>query len=41
MKRVVPTFHDPEEVNCKAAETREMKEANGGEAPVEAGATVS
>ena len=34
MKRVVPTFHDPEEVNCKAAETREMKEANGGaEAP--------
>ncbi len=29
MKRVVPTFHDPEEVNCKAAETREMMEANG------------
>ena len=29
MKQVVPTFHDPEEVNSKAAETREMKEANG------------
>ena len=30
MKRVVPTFKDPEEVNRKAAETREVKEANGG-----------
>jgi FlaA1/EpsC-like NDP-sugar epimerase len=29
MKQVVPTFRDPEEVNCKASETREMKEANG------------
>ncbi len=29
MKQVVPTFHDPEEVNSKAAETREMMEANG------------
>ena len=28
MKNLVPTFHDPEEVNCKASETREMKEAN-------------
>ena len=29
MKRVVPTFKDPEEVNRKAAETREVREANG------------
>ena len=28
MKRVVPTFLDPEEVNRKAAESREMQEAN-------------
>ena len=42
MKQVVPTFHDPEEVNSKASQTREMKEANGSEeAPAEAGATVS
>jgi FlaA1/EpsC-like NDP-sugar epimerase len=33
MKRVVPTFRDPEEVNRKAAETREMQEANGGDKP--------
>jgi len=30
MKRVVPTFKDPEEVNCKAAEAKEVQEANGG-----------
>ena len=30
MKRVVPTFKDPEEVNRKAAEAREVKEANDG-----------
>ena len=35
MKQVVPTFRDPEEVNSKAAETREMKEANGTEAAKE------
>ena len=29
MKRVVPTFREPEEVNRKAAESREVKEANG------------
>ena len=29
MQQVVPTFRDPEEVNRKASETREMKEANG------------
>ena len=28
MKRVIPTFLDPEEVNRKAAESREMQEAN-------------
>jgi len=28
IKQVVPTFHDPEEVNEKAAKTKEMKEAN-------------
>ena len=26
MAEVVPTFHDPEEVNRKAEETEEMKE---------------
>ena len=36
MKQVVPTFHDPEEVNSKAADTREMKEANGEEKTAEA-----
>ena len=35
MKQVVPTFRDPEEVNRKAAETREMKEANGEDKPAE------
>jgi FlaA1/EpsC-like NDP-sugar epimerase len=35
MKQVVPTFHDPEEVNSKAAETREMKEANSEDKPSE------
>ncbi len=35
MKKVVPTFRDPEEVNCKAAETREMKEANDSIRPSE------
>lgn len=29
MKQVVPTFREAEEVNRKAAETREMQEANG------------
>ncbi|MBQ8448966.1 MAG: polysaccharide biosynthesis protein [Clostridia bacterium] len=28
IKQVVPTFHDPEELNEKAAKTKEMKEAN-------------
>ena len=28
MKQVIPTFRDPEEVNRKAAESREMQEAN-------------
>ncbi len=42
MKQVVPTFRDPEEVNCKADETREMQEANGGEkASAKTGTTVS
>ena len=30
MKQVVPTFKDPEEVNCKAAEAKEVQEVNGG-----------
>ena len=28
MKAVVPTYHDPEEVNCKADESEEMKTTN-------------
>ena len=28
MKAVVPTYHDPEEVNCKADESEEMKTSN-------------
>ncbi len=38
MKRVVPTFKDPEEVNRKAAETREMQEANGEDKPADTAA---
>ena len=36
MKRVVPTFREADEVNRKAAETREMKEANGEDKPAAA-----
>lgn len=28
MKEVIPTYHNPEEVNCKAEESEEMNEAN-------------
>ena len=33
MKQVVPTFREADEVNRKAAETREMQEANGEDKP--------
>ncbi len=28
MKEIIPTYHNPEEVNCKAEESEEMNEAN-------------
>lgn len=31
--RVVPTFHEPEDINSKAGEAQEVREANGGSGP--------